>query len=618
MGDFAAEKCEDRPFLHERKQECSLQMESRCDTLSAGIAGKKEDETMARTQWYRDMIVYQIWPRSFCDGNGDGIGDLYGVLQKLDYIKSLGADAIWFSPLYPSPNADYGYDISDYKNIHPDFGGLEAFQEVLERAHGMGMRVFMDLVVNHSSDEHFWFQESLKGHDNPYHDYYYWRHGTVAKGRRKAPNNWTSILEGGAWEYNEDLDKYYLHLFAKKQPDLNWSNPAVREEIKDIMRFWLDMGVDGFREDVITYIGKAHGLPNSYPALPVANGIKHYSNQPAARQYLAEIKRDVLDCYDCFTVGESPMTTPEIALQYISDGPDKVLDEMIAFSHMEADCFMTDMVRLPFDLRKMKRAFSAWQEKLQGKAWNALYIENHDHPRIISRYGSEKYRTESGKMLAAMYMLQRGTPFIYQGQEIGMTNITLQHVDQFKDVSTHNAARLLAFLPEKAKMKILNAGNRENSRTPMQWSPEENAGFTTGTPWFFVNENHKEVNVETEDKDPDSVLNFYRTLISFRKSHPVVLRGDYREHLKNDRFFFVYERNYLDKKLLVICAFTEKAVRFEAPAGIVLRKGRVVLSNYSHTYDVGNGFTSRPYELRVYLFDPELPKDPYEGLRKDR
>ncbi|MBR4393038.1 MAG: glucohydrolase, partial [Oscillospiraceae bacterium] len=430
--------------------------------------------------------------------------------------------------------------------------------------------------------------------------------------------NWTSILEGGAWEYNEDLDKYYLHLFAKKQPDLNWSNPAVREEIKDIMRFWLDRGIDGFREDVITYIGKAHGLPDSYPALPVANGLKHFSNQPAVRQYLAEIKRDVLDCYDCFTVGESPMTTPEIALQYITDGPDKVLDEMIAFSHMEADCFMTDMVRLPFDLRKMKRAFSAWQEKLQGKAWNALYIENHDHPRIISRYGSEKYRTESGKMLAAMYMLQRGTPFIYQGQEIGMTNITLQHVDQFKDVSTHNAARLLALLPEKAKMKILNAGNRENSRTPMQWNPGKNAGFSTGTPWFFVNENYKEVNVETEDKDPDSILNFYRSLTSFRKSHAVVLRGDYREHLKNDRNFYVYERNYLDKKLLVICSFTEKAVRFEAPAGIELGKGRVVLSNYGHTYDVGNGFTSRPYELRVYLFDPELPKDPYEGLRKDR
>ena len=572
---------------------------------------------MAKTKWYREMTVYQIWTRSFCDGNGDGIGDLYGVLQKLDYIKSLGVDAIWFSPIYPSPNADFGYDISDYMDIHPDYGTLDVFREVLDRAHGMGLRVFMDLVVNHTSDEHPWFIESKKSHTNPYHEYYYWRHGRVSRGRRLPPNNWTSMFEGGAWEYDENLNEYYLHLFAKKQPDLNMANPEVREEVKKIMRFWLDMGVDGFREDVITYIGKASGLPDSYPKLPIANGNKFYSNRPEAHAYLKEFKRDVLDHYDCFTVGESPLTTADIAMTYVTEGPEQVLDEMIAFSHMEADCFMTDMIQMPFDLRKMKRAFSDWQKKLQGKAWNALYIENHDHPRIISRYGSEGYRVESGKMLAAMYMLQRGTPFIYQGQEIGMTNIRLKSLDEFQDVMTHNGIRLVkGLLPNSVILKMANKASRENARTPVQWSAEENAGFTTGTPWFPVNENYTEVNVAAQEEDPNSLLNFYRKLIAFRKGSRVALYGDYREHDKKNKQFYIYERNYLDKKLLVICCFTREQARFEAPEGIQLEKGRLVLANYELNQVIENGFTARPYELRVYLFDPELPKDPYEGLRR--
>ncbi len=573
---------------------------------------------MAKTQWYKEMTVYQIWVRSFCDGNGDGIGDLFGVLKKLDYIKSLGVDAIWFSPLYPSPNADFGYDISDYTSIHPDYGTLETFRELLEKAHGMGMRVFMDLVINHTSDEHRWFRESCKSHSNPYHEYYIWRHGRVSRGRRYPPNNWTSMFEGDAWEYNEQLDEYYLHLFAKKQPDLNMANPKVREEVKQIMRFWLDLGVDGFREDVITYIGKAPGLPDSFPKLPVANGIRYYSNQPETYQYLKEFRRDVLDHYDCFTVGESPMTTPDIALRYITEGPGQVLDEMIAFSHMEADCIKTDMVPAPFDLRRMKHAFSEWQEKLQGKAWNALYIENHDHPRIISRYGSEKYRVESGKMLAAMYMLQRGTPFIYQGQEIGMTNIRLKSLDEFQDVMTHNGIRIVkGVLPKTTILKLANRASRENSRTPVQWSSAENAGFTEGKPWFPVNENYTEINVEAQEKDPESLLNFYRKLIRFRKGNPVAVYGDYYEYYKKDRQFYVYERNYLNKKLLVICCFSKNQVRFDAPGGINLENGSIAFSNYRVNQVVANGFTARPYELRVYLFDPEQPKDPYEGLRRN-
>ena len=558
---------------------------------------------MAFTPWYKDMAVYHIWPRSFCDGNGDGIGDLWGVLQKLDYIKSLGVDAIWFSPLYPSPNADWGYDISDYMDIHPDFGDLTVFRQVLDEAHRRGLRVFMDLVVNHTSDEHRWFRESRKSRDNPYHDYYYWRPGRSKGGRLLPPNNWTSIFEGEAWEYDSNLDEYYLHLFAKKQPDLNMDNPKVREEVKRILRFWLDMGVDGFREDVITFISKTPGLPSTWPVLPVANGMKHYSNRPPAHDYLREFKRDVLSRYDCFVVGESPQTDADTALRYVTEGPDQVLDEMIAFSHMEADCFMTDMIRRPFNLVKMKKAFSDWQYKLAGRGWNALYIENHDHPRIISRYGSEKYRTESGKMLAAMYLLQKGTPFIYQGQEIGMTNMRLPELNMYKDVNTFNSARILSkFFPKKKVLSIIQEGTRENSRSPMQWDDGPNAGFTTGRPWFFVNGKYREINVKAEEADPASLLNFYRRLLSFRKNSPAVLRGEYREYMPRDKHFYVYERRHFEQRLLVICSFTADQLRFNAPEGIDLSRWNLELSNYDTCFIISNGFTTRPYELRVYSY----------------
>lgn len=560
---------------------------------------------MAKSEWYKNMSVYQIWPRSFCDGNGDGIGDLWGVLDKLDYIKSLNVDAIWFSPLFPSPNADYGYDISDYMDIHPDYGNLEIFRQVLDGAHARGMKVFMDLVVNHTSDEHKWFIEGRKDKNSPYHDYYYWRKGrTTRSGRRLPPNNWSSVFEGGAWEYDASLDEYYLHVFAKKQPDLNMANPRVREEVKNILRFWLDLGVDGFREDVITFIAKDEGLPSSYPPLPVANGYRHYANRPKAHEYLKEFKREVLDFYDCFTVGESPMTTPDVALRYIDEGGDKVLDEMIAFSHMEADCFMLDMLQLPFNLVKMKRAFSEWQTKLQGRAWNALYIENHDHPRIISRYGSEEYRTESGKMLAAMYILQRGTPFIYQGQEIGMLNTNLTELGMYKDVMAQNNIEVATrFMPRSTAMKLLARSSRDNARTPFQWTDGKNAGFSEGTPWFFVNENYKEINAAQQEDDPNSLLNFYRAILKFKKETPVAVWGDYKEYFPKDKNFYVYAREYEGKRLLVICSFTRKSLRFEAPEEFDLYAGQVVFSNYESNFVIMNGFTSRPYEMRVYYFE---------------
>ena len=560
------------------------------------------ENAMEKKCWYKEMAVYQIWPRSFCDGNGDGIGDLWGVLSKLDYIASLNVDGIWFSPLYPSPNSDYGYDISDYRNIHPDYGNLDVFKQVLDGAHERGLRVFMDLVVNHTSDEHPWFIESKKGKDNPYHDYYYWRKG---KGKKSPPNNWDSLFEGRAWEYDEELDEWYLHIFSKKQPDLNMANPKVREEVKDIMRFWLDMGVDGFREDVITYISKAEGLPCAKVKLPAATGMQYYTNLPKVHDYLAEFKRDVLDFYDCFTVGEGPRMEPSVALGYVKEGPDKVLDMMINFSHMEADCFITDFLQRPFNLKKLKKAFTRWQLDMYGKGWNALYLENHDHPRVISRYGSEKYRVESGKMLAASYIFQRGTPFVYQGQEIGMINTPLDSLDDYKDIMTHNNARIARSLglPKKTVLKLAQKASRDNARTCMQWSDGKNGGFSEVEPWFVVNPNYPQVNVESQLDDPGSLLNFYRDALQFRRDNPIVIYGDYAEHYSKSSQLYVYERNYEGKKLLVICSFTEKPVRFDAPDGIELKEQAQVFGNYDANFVIANGFTARPYEMRVYLFN---------------
>lgn len=557
---------------------------------------------MEKKSWYKEMAVYQIWPRSFCDGNGDGIGDLWGVYSKLDYIASLNVDGIWFSPLYPSPNSDYGYDISDYRSIHPDYGDLDIFKKVLDGAHERGLRVFMDLVVNHTSDEHPWFIASKKGKDNPYHDYYYWRKG---KGKNSPPNNWDSLFEGRAWEYDKGLDEWYLHIFSKKQPDLNMANPKVREEVKEIMRFWLDMGVDGFREDVITYIAKAEGLPSAKVKLPAATGMQYYTNLPKVHDYLAEFKRDVLDFYDCFTVGEGPRMEPAVALSYVKEGPNKVLDMMINFAHMEADCFITDFMQRPFKLTKLKKAFTKWQKEMYGKGWNALYLENHDHPRIISRYGSEKYRVESGKMLAASYLFQQGTPFVYQGQEIGMINTPLKSLDDYVDIMTHNNARIARSLglSKKTVLKLAQKASRDNARTCMQWSGGKNGGFSEVQPWFVVNPNYPEINVESQLDDPKSILNFYRDALQFRRDNPIVIYGDYTEYLPKSEQLYVYERSYKGKKLLVICSFTEKPVRFDAPDGITLTEQAQVFGNYDANFVISNGFTTRPYEMRVYYFD---------------
>ena len=549
---------------------------------------------MNHTKWYKDRVFYQVWPRSFKDGNGDGMGDLWGVLEKLDYIKSLGCDGIWFSPLYPSPGADCGYDIADYMDIAPEFGGMQAFKAVLDGAHARDMKVIMDLVVNHTSDEHEWFQKSRQRID-PYTDYYIWRPG---KPNGKLPNNWDSNFDGKAWAWDDVRGEYYLHLFCVKQPDLNMDNPLVREEVKKILRFWLDMGVDGFREDVITYISKKEGLPDDH-LFPIYKGMPNYNHGPHVHEYLMEFKRDVLDHYDCMTIAEAPLVSPKMALSYIKEDETGQMDMMIQFQCQCADCLFTDYLPTPFILQRLKHAFSSWQKKLYGKAWNMLYMENHDHPRIISRYGSEEFREASGKAIAASYLFQQGTPFVYQGQEIGMLNWHPEDPEMYEDVQTrYTYAHSNLNKPADVRLKKMWRSSRDSARTPVQWDDSENGGFTTGEPWFYVNQNYKEINVATQESDPNSLLNFYRRAIALRKSLPVVKDGRYKDHFFMSGKRYVYSRDNGKQKLLVMCSFCKKELAMHVPADFDLRKGKLLLHSYPEVKE-----KLQPYEARVYLWE---------------
>ena len=550
---------------------------------------------MEKTRWYKNRVFYQIWPRSFKDGDGDGMGDLYGVYEKLDYIKSLGCDGIWFSPLYPSPGADCGYDIADYMDIAPEFGGMEAFKKVLEGAHARDMKVIMDLVVNHTSDEHDWFQKSRQRID-PYTDYYIWR---PAKPNGKLPNNWDSLFEGKAWTYDEVRGEYYMHLFAIKQPDLNMDNPLVREEVKKILKFWLDLGVDGFREDVITFISKAEGLPDDH-IMPASKGLNLYNHGPHIHEYLSEFKRDVLDHYDCVTLAEAPMVNPKTALTYIQEGPEQEIDMMIQFQTQCADSFLSDYYPMPFSLKKLKKAFSNWQHKLEGKGWNMLYLENHDHPRIISRYGSEKFWKESGKMLAVSYLFQKGTPFIYQGQEIGMLNWKPESPDMYEDVQTIWEYRNHATnKSDEKRLKRLWRSSRDSARTLVQWDASPNAGFTTSeTPWFHVNPNYADINVAQQEADEDSILNFYRKAVALRKKLSCVHDGNYIEYYKNSDKLYCYSRQNGRQKILVVCSFSAKSQRFSAPRDFHIDLAQLELCNYPES----DPKVLKPYETRVYLW----------------
>ena len=545
---------------------------------------------------FRRLSFYQIWIRSFADGNGDGIGDLYGVYDKLEYIHSLGVDAIWFSPIYPSPNADYGYDISNYRDIHPDYGTLEQFKKVLNKAHELGMYVLMDLVINHTSDEHPWFLESKKSRDNPYSDYYIWRDPLTIKGKRLPPNNWFSQFEGLAWEYCEEREQFYLHIFARKQPDLNMDNPVVRNEVKEIMRFWLDMGVDGFREDVITFISKVKDLPNGISWLPAINGLPYYKDGPKLMDYLHEF-REVAKEYNAIQIGEAPMTPVKTALTYIT-GEDRVLDMMIQFDTMMADCILTEYVWHRFSLRKLKWAFSKWQNTLQGKAWNALYLENHDHPRVINRYGSIRYWRESGTCLASSYIFQQGCPFIYQGQEIGMTNIHLPSIDMYEDIASKNAYHTFHKREsEEMRLRRIHISSRDSSRTPVQWDNSKNAGFSEANPWFYVNPNYKKVNAAAEEEDPNSILNFYRKCLALRKSTDTLIYGTYKEYYHLSSKIFEYERSLDGDRYLIVCSYSKQHTGLRMPKFWRKAEKELVLCNYKKN---GTELSLRPYETRVY------------------
>lgn len=542
--------------------------------------------------WAKEMVVYQIWPRSFKDSNGDGIGDINGVISKLDYLQDLGINCIWFSPLYKSPQKDYGYDISDYYSIAPEYGTMDDFKKLIAECKKRNIRIIMDLVINHTSDQHEWFLKSLEG-DKKYHDYYFWRKG---KGKR-PPNNWMSSFPGDAWKYRKETGEYYLHLFAVEQPDLNHDNPEVREEVKKIMNFYLDLGVDGFREDVIVYISKKEGLPNGFP-IPVMRGFENYTEGPNLHKYLAEYRQEIKK-RDAIQIGEAPMMTPKKAMKYIA-GDDRVLDMVFGFEHVQADCIGAAVVKTGFKLKKLKKAYNRWQKGLYGRAWNTNFLENHDIPRIVSRYGSEHYRVDSAKALATTYAFLTGTMFIYQGQEIGMTNVPFETWDDFKDVATFNIKALMEKTHLFSKKKIfenIKYGARDNARTPVQWSSEKYAGFSAVEPWYLVNSNYKEINVEAEEKDPNSVLNFYKKVIKLRNENKeTAIYGEFKMMYNSDNHILAYKKTAEKDELFVVVNLSKKTLS-DRKVDKVIQKGNyeLILANMESTKGL-----IKPYEARVY------------------
>lgn len=550
-------------------------------------------------KWWKESVVYQIYPRSFMDSNGDGIGDIKGITSKLDYLKELGIDVIWLSPVYQSPNDDNGYDISDYQAIMQEFGNMEDFDEMLAAAHERGIKIMMDLVVNHTSDEHRWFVESRKSKDNPYRDYYIWRD---AKDGRE-PNNWGSCFGGSAWQYDETTDMYFLHLFSKKQPDLNWDNKVVRREVFDMMTWWLEKGVDGFRMDVISMISKVPGLPDGPKDKDALYGDFGPSviNGPHVHDYLKEMRKEVLSKFDTITVGETSGVTVEEAVKYAADDESE-LNMVFQFEQNDLDGgehgkWNLNKIYLP----DLKAVLNRWQTYLEGKAWNSLYWSNHDQPRIVSRLGNdtEAYRELSAKMLAICLHMMKGTPYIYQGEELGMTNVPFASMDEFRDIESINAYREYTengIIAPEDMMKYLNYKSRDNARTPMQWSDEENGGFTKGTPWIKINPNYTTINAREQMEREDSVFHYYQKLISLRKKEPVIVYGTFALLMPEDEDIFMYTRTYEQEKLLVICNFSQKERELEIPEE--WERGTILLGNYKDAA-VGRKMCLRDYEAIV-------------------
>ena len=550
-------------------------------------------------RWWKESVVYQIYPRSFCDSNGDGIGDLNGITGKLDYLKELGIDVIWLSPVYKSPNDDNGYDISDYQAIMDEFGTMEDFDRMLATAHEKGIKIMMDLVVNHTSDEHKWFIESRKSTDNPYRDYYIWR---PAKEDGSLPNNWGSCFSGPAWEYDKTTDMYFLHLFSKKQPDLNWDNPAVRQDVFDMMNWWLKKGVDGFRMDVISLISKEPGLPDKEPGINGYATFNVSANGPHVHEYLQEMRQKALNNADTITVGECSGVTLEEAKKY-ARSDEKELNMVFQFEHMDVDSDEKagKWTTRKMDLRNLKKILTRWQKGLQDIAWNSLYWENHDQPRSVSRFGndSDEYREISAKMLATCIHMMQGTPYVYQGEELGMTNCPFNTLDNFRDLESINAFHELTEqgkMTEEDMMAAIGYKGRDNARTPMQWDDSAYAGFSTATPWIMVNPNYTKINARDQINREDSVFKYYQKLIKLRHESELIVYGTYDLILDDDKDIYAYIRTLGDKKLIVYCNFSENTREVELPEEFT--NGKVLISNYIDA-KVNHKITLRPYEAIV-------------------
>lgn len=550
-------------------------------------------------RWWKESVVYQIYPRSFCDSNGDGIGDLNGITGKLDYLKELGIDVIWLSPVYKSPNDDNGYDISDYQAIMDEFGTMEDFDRMLATAHEKGIKIMMDLVVNHTSDEHKWFIESRKSTDNPYRDYYIWR---PAKEDGSLPNNWGSCFSGPAWEYDKTTDMYFLHLFSKKQPDLNWDNPAVRRDVFDMMNWWLKKGVDGFRMDVISLISKEPGLPDKEPGINGYATFNVSANGPHVHEYLQEMRQKALNNADTITVGECSGVTLEEAKKY-ARSDEKELNMVFQFEHMDVDSDEKagKWTTRKMDLRNLKKILTRWQKGLQDIAWNSLYWENHDQPRSVSRFGndSDEYREISAKMLATCIHMMQGTPYVYQGEELGMTNCPFNTLDNFRDLESINAFHELTEqgkMTEEDMMAAIGYKGRDNARTPMQWDDSAYAGFSTANPWIMVNPNYTKINAKDQINREDSVFKYYQKLIKLRHESELIVYGTYDLILDDDKDIYAYIRTLGDKKLIVYCNFSENTREVELPEEFT--NGKVLISNYIDA-KVNHKITLRPYEAIV-------------------
>lgn len=549
-------------------------------------------------RWWKEAVAYQIYPRSFMDSNGDGIGDLQGMIAKLDYLKELGIDVIWICPMYKSPNDDNGYDISDYEGIMDEFGTMEDFDLLLSEVHRRGMKLILDLVINHTSDEHPWFVESRSSKDSPMRDFYIWREGKDGA----EPNNWESIFSGSAWELDEATGEYYLHVFSRKQPDLNWENPLVRQRLYDTVNWWLDKGIDGYRIDAITHIKKLPGLPDlpNPDRLPYVSSFEGHRNVEGIHPFLEELKRETFDRYDVMTVGEAGGVTVEEAGLWVSEDSGKF--NMIF--QFETNGLWRKGTGGGLDLVAYKQTMTSWQKGLEGNGWNALFLENHDLPRSVSVWGDDgAYWDRSAKALATMFFLMQGTPFIYQGQEIGMTNVRFETIDDYNDVSALNMYRVdreLGRSHEEIMTEIWRNG-RDNSRTPMQWNDSASAGFTTGTPWLKVNPNFQTINVERQLADPDSIYHYYKKLIRLRKTNRAAVYGTYDLILPEHEQVYAYTRTLNGDMLLVVVNMFPANAAVELPRELPLASGELLLSNYGDASSaLRASLRLQPYEARVY------------------